>query len=59
MTRQTLTEDQLTARLFAMLDDDLLVLWDEATEYAEETDSEDAWAAVVRIEQVVTARGLA
>ena len=59
MTRQTLTEDQLTARLVAMLDDDLLALWDEATEYAEETDSEDAWAAVVRIERVVTARGLA
>ena len=59
MTRQTLTEDQLTARLVAMPDDDLLVLWDEATEYAEATDSEDAWAAVVRIERVVTARGLA
>lgn len=58
-TRQTLTEADLTARLYVMPDDDLLALWDEASEYAEATDSEDAWSAVARIEQVVTARGLA
>ena len=58
MTTQTLTEDQLTARLAAMSDEDLLVLWDEATEYAEETDDDNAWAAVARIERVVVARDL-
>lgn len=58
MTSQTLTEDQLTARLAAMSDEDLLVLWHEATEYAEETDDEYAWAAVARIERVVVARVL-